>query len=92
MHECLRAAKDHLGSQESPLVLETEQSQAVGTLSVSVRALAAMRALTSPPPLQPQPPRAAGAAAVAASKGLDETHLEGDTADSEWEWDIDTGG
>ena len=86
LHECLRAAKDHLGSEEPPLVLETDESRAVGTLMVSVRALAAMRALVSPTP--PPPPRAM----VAAPKGFEETHHERDTADNEWEWDLDTGG
>ena len=61
---------------------------AVGTLEVSVRALAAMRALVSPA-------TAAAAAAVgprATPKGLDETHYQADIADHEWEWDLDTGG
>ena len=86
LHECLRAAKDHVGAEEPQLVLETDDSRAVATLQVSVRALAAMRALVSP---------AAAAAAArprATPKGLEETHYQGDTADNEWEWDLDTGG
>ena len=85
LHECLRAAKDHVGAEEPQLVLETDDSRAVGTLQVSVRALAAMRALVSPA-------AAAAARPRAAPKGLEETHYEGDTADNEWEWDLDTGG
>ena len=77
LHECLRAAKDHLGAEEPQLVLEADDI-AVGTLEVSVRALAAMRALVSP--------------ATAPPKGLDETHYQADIADHEWEWDLDTGG
>ena len=79
LHECLRAAKDHLGAEEPPLVFETDDSRAVGTLKVSVRALAAMRALAGPAAVGP--------------KGFEETHYKGDTADNnEWEWDLDTGG
>jgi len=88
LHECLRAAKDHVGAEEPQLVLETDDSRAVGRLQVSVRALAAMRALVSP--------AAAAAAATprprATPKGLEETHYQGDTADNEWDWDLDTGG
>ena len=69
-------------------MLETDDSRAVGRLQVSVRALAAMRALVSP--------AAAAAAATprprATPKGLEETHYQGDTADNEWDWDLDTGG
>eukprot|EP00964_Phaeocystis_antarctica_P000856 scaffold470_cov71-Phaeocystis_antarctica.AAC.3 len=59
LHECLRAAKDHVGAEEPQLVLETDDSRAVGTLQVSVRALAAMRALVSPAAAAAARPRAA---------------------------------
>ena len=87
LHECLRAAKDHLGAEEPQLVLEADDI-AVGTLEVSVRALAAMRALVSPATAA----AAAAAGPRATPKGLDETHYQADIADHEWEWDLDTGG
>lgn len=87
LHECLRAAKDHVGAEEPQLVLEADDSRAVGTLEVSVRALAAMRAL-----VRPAMAAAAAARPRATPKGLDETHYQADIADHEWEWDLDTGG
>ena len=73
-------------------MLETDESHAVGTLRVTVRALEAMLALlqraAAATAAAPPPPKGG----AAARKVVDETHFQEDMADDELDWDIDVDG